>query len=369
VSGWGANILQTTPLNGMDVTSNAFQPNTGDGFNFYLVVFSRNIQSILYASYFGGPTSHEHVDGGTSRFDANGVVYQSVCAGCGSNDDFPTTPGAWSNLNLSSNCNNGVFKFDFEITPTSSFILTDTIGCAPLTVQFTNSSTNFSDYLWDFGNNDTTSTDPSPIRTFPTPGIYEVILIVEDSVCGLLLDTAIQNITVLPIIPLTATADDYILLTGSSTTLHALPSGYTYTWVPPLTLDNPNSQDPIATPLTTTTYTVSIAENPCRQATVTIEVVDALCYDPYIFVPNAFTPNNDGENDLLFVRGQSITSLLFRVYNRWGEKVWETTDPLKGWDGTFQGRDCDPAVFDYYLEVVCPGGQEFFKKGNVTLIR
>lgn len=369
VSGWGANILQSTPLNGMDVTPNAFQSSNGDGFNFYLIVLSRNVQSLLYASYFGGPTSHEHVDGGTSRFDENGIVYQSVCAGCGSNDDFPTTPGAWSNINLSTNCNNGVFKYDFEITPTSAFILTDTIGCAPLTVQFSNSSSNYSDYFWDFGNNDTTSTDPNPIRTFPNPGSYEVILVVEDSVCGLLLDTAIQTITVLPIIPLTATADDYILLAGNSTLLHALPNGYTYVWTPPLTLDDPNLQDPLATPTSTTTYTVSILENPCRTATVTIEVVDALCFDPYIFIPNAFTPNGDGENDLLYVRGVSITEMLFRVYNRWGEKVWETTNPNQGWDGTFQGRECDPAVFDYYLEATCPGGQEYFKKGNVTLIR
>lgn len=374
VSGWGANILQSTPLNGMDVTPNAFQSSNGDGFNFYLIVFSRNINSVLYASYFGGATSHEHVDGGTSRFDENGIVYQSVCAGCGSNDDFPTTPGAWSNVNLSTNCNNGVFKYDFEITPTSAFILTDTIGCAPLTVQFSNSSSNYSDYFWDFGNNDTTSTDPNPIRTFPNPGTYTVYLVVEDSVCGLLLDTAVQNITVLPIIPLTATADDYVLIAGNSTQLHALPNGYTYVWTPPLTLNDPNIQDPIATPTSTTTYTVSILENPCRTATVTIEIVDAICEEPYIFIPNAFTPNGDGENDLLKVRFPDDNFIhyeyIFRVYNRWGEKVWETNQlGTQGWDGTFQGRDCDPAVFDYYLEVLCPGGAEYFKKGNVTLIR
>ncbi len=534
VSGWGANILQTTPLNGMDVTPDAIQPTFGDGFNFYLIVFSRNIQSVLYASYFGGGTSHEHVDGGTSRFDANGVVYQSVCAGCWSNDDFPTTPGAWSNVNLSSGCNNGVFKYDFEIEPDAAFITSDTSGCAPLTLTFDNTSPSFTDYLWDFGNGDTTSTEFNPTRTFPTPGTYTIYLIVEDSICGLLMDTAMQVITVLPELQLItsdtstcnptnltlvadavgtttnfywstngnfsdtlnspttdstlsvnitgdttfyvnvengfcsysdtvtisipipevqlnatascagdtimitavnlnsypisnydfgpdsliisengsntaffssnfdnwlwviatssigcidtdstfidvqgppsgliqATADQYTIGPGGSTVLHASPSGYTYSWTPSSSLDNPNSQNPSASPDETTIYTVTVSNNGCmRTDTVVITVMDALCEEPYIFVPNAFTPNGDGDNDKLFVRGLYIETLIFRVYNRWGEKVWETTDQTLGWDGTFQGRDCDPAVFDYYYEVTCPGDVKYFKKGNVTLIR
>jgi gliding motility-associated-like protein len=167
-----------------------------------------------------------------------------------------------------------------------------------------------------------------------------------------------------------ATADQYIIGTGSSTVLHASPSGYTYSWTPSSSLDNPNSQNPTATPTETTTYIVSISNNGCmRTDTVVITIVDALCEEPYIFVPNAFTPNGDGENDKLYVRGLYIETLLFRVYNRWGEKVWETTDQTSGWDGTFQGRDCDPAVFDYYYQVTCPGGAEYFKKGNITLIR
>ncbi|HLP12171.1 MAG TPA: hypothetical protein VK177_09590, partial [Flavobacteriales bacterium] len=118
VSGWGANILLSTPLSGMPVTSDAYLGTSPNGYDFYLACFQRDMQGLLYATYFGGGTSHEHVDGGTSRFDKYGIIYQSVCAGCCvqvgatvvcSNDDFPTTPGAWSNTNNSSNCNNGVF--------------------------------------------------------------------------------------------------------------------------------------------------------------------------------------------------------------------------------------------------------------------
>ena len=85
--------------------------------------------------------AQEHVDGGTSRFDKNGVVYQSVCGGCGAHSDFPTSPGAWSSSNNSSNCNNLVFKFDFQLIPTASFTTNNVAGCTDLTVNFQNTST------------------------------------------------------------------------------------------------------------------------------------------------------------------------------------------------------------------------------------
>ncbi|MCB0814863.1 MAG: gliding motility-associated C-terminal domain-containing protein, partial [Flavobacteriales bacterium] len=93
------------------------------------------------------------------------------------------------------------------------------------------------------------------------------------------------------------------------------------------------------------------------------------CDEPDIFVPNAFTPNGDGSNDLLFVRGRFITELDFQVFDRWGEKVFETSDQNVGWDGTFRGKPVDPAVFVYHLTVRCEDGQRYFKKGNVTVIR
>ena len=81
ISGWGANILQATPMSGMPVTSNAFQSTAPNGFDFYLLVIERDFGGPLplYGSYIGGNAAQEHVDGGTSRFDKNGIVYQSVC--------------------------------------------------------------------------------------------------------------------------------------------------------------------------------------------------------------------------------------------------------------------------------------------------
>ena len=141
ISGWGANILQGTPLSGMPISSNAFQATPPNGYDFYLIVIAREFTGLLYGSYLGGNQANEHDDGGTSRFDKNGVVYQSVCGGCGGHSDFPTTPGAWSNNNLSSNCNNIVFKFDFQLIPNAEFTADQTLGCASFTVTLDNFST------------------------------------------------------------------------------------------------------------------------------------------------------------------------------------------------------------------------------------
>jgi gliding motility-associated-like protein len=86
-------------------------------------------------------------------------------------------------------------------------------------------------------------------------------------------------------------------------------------------------------------------------------------------MPNGFTPNGDGKNDVLYLRGNNISNVYFAVYDRWGQKVFETRDLAKGWDGVFKGKQLDPAVFAYYGEGECVGGEQFFVKGNVTLIR
>ena len=102
---------------------------------------------------------------------------------------------------------------------------------------------------------------------------------------------------------------------------------------------------------------------------IRIKVINAECEEPYLFVPTGFTPNGDGENDVLYVRGLVISEMYFAVYNRWGEKVFESTDRRIGWDGTYKGKLMDPAVYAYYVKAKCLKGGEFFKKGNVTLIR
>jgi gliding motility-associated-like protein len=88
-----------------------------------------------------------------------------------------------------------------------------------------------------------------------------------------------------------------------------------------------------------------------------------------IFVPNAFSPNGDGQNDILYFRGNGFKDLDFVIYDRWGEKVFETTDKQVGWDGTYKGVKLSTAVFSYYVKATNYSGTEIEKKGNVTLVR
>jgi gliding motility-associated-like protein len=535
VSGWGANILQPVPLSGMPTTSDAFQPTPPDGFDFYLFVLERDANSLLYASYLGSASSGEHVDGGTSRFDKFGVVYQSVCGGCGNDDNFPTTPGAWSGNNNSTNCNNIVFKFDFEIVPVADFEISQLEGCAPLVLDLANESTDTTNSVWSFPPEAVVlSGGANPTILFTDPGTYNIYLSITDTICNLT-DTAVKVVTVYDALVLeipsdtiicdlgsfdliansfgtatgfiwdddidfssplatgmdsvitinpgtqttyyiqatngwplcdiidsvqvyfvdaavevmddtticagfdailhaenlvpsvnmtfdwtpnseidlelgnvavaspnstmyfyvTATTDlgcvfsDSVLVTvinfgssiyatatpdtipeGGSSILEAFPTGYSYTWNPPFNLSNPTGQTTTATVNETSTYEVTITQGSCSTKTsVTIYTREFICGDVYIYVPNAFSPNGDNVNDVLFVRGENLLEINLKIFDRWGELVFETQDQSVGWDGTFKGEKLDPDVYVYHLTVTCVGQTENLIKGNITLMR
>lgn len=173
-----------------------------------------------------------------------------------------------------------------------------------------------------------------------------------------------------------ATAEPQNINPGSSSELLVMPAieDYIYQWDPPDFLSTNIGTSTTSTPPSTITYLVTVTDigdgGFCsRSDSVTIFVFEFVCGEPSIFVPNAFSPNGDGENDLLLVRGNNITDLKFSIFNRWGEKVFETEDQSIGWDGTFKQNLAEPAVFVYQLEVQCDDGQTYFTKGNVTLIR
>lgn len=99
------------------------------------------------------------------------------------------------------------------------------------------------------------------------------------------------------------------------------------------------------------------------------DIVTTIPPENNLFVPNAFSPNGDGNNDFLFVRGKNIVELNFAIYSRWGEKVFETINISEGWDGTFRGEKMESAVFAYYLTLTYADGKTEVKKGNISLIR
>lgn len=234
VCGWGGEQSKFSPTQNMPLTQNAYQSTT-DGYNFYLFVLTADAASLLYGSYFGGASSAEHVDGGTSRFDKKGIIYQAVCSGCGGNDDFPVTPGSWpktgTDVNHSDNCNIGVFKFDFQLVDIKAIAIAgpnDTI-CANETVNFKNNSTNATSYSWDFGDGTPVSTLISPSHTYTTPGNYTVTFVAINTAKCSLSDTLKLKIVVLPT-PVVNIGRDTTVCNSIKLQLDAGTTGSIYLW-------------------------------------------------------------------------------------------------------------------------------------------
>lgn len=173
-------------------------------------------------------------------------------------------------------------------------------------------------------------------------------------------------------LPLQVAADPDTIVLGESSQLSAtIDDAYIYSWNPDASLSALDIPDPIATPEVTTTYELLVEDgDQCSSSrTVTVVVINPVCEEPNIFFPNAFSPNGDGENDELGVLGQFVEEMHLMIFNRWGQKVFESRDQSNTWNGFFNGRLVEPDVFGYYLEVRCINGAEFRKQGNVMLLR
>ena len=616
LSGWGGavNEYSTTEAGyttGLLTTPDAYQTTT-DGSDFYLLVLEADASAVTYASFFGGNISAEHVDGGTSRFDRKGIIYQSVCAGCGGNDDFPIfPPNAVSAINNNS-CNNGVFKYDFQLPLTVANFNAPPLLCEGSTIQLVSTSSLAASVQWHFSDDNSTVFGNSVVHTFNAPGTYTITLTAQNPVTCNAVDTISRTVTVIaPIVetladvtvcsgvpvqlgqvsadpnavyswtpndgnlsdvngplpiftgtasatyqllvqhdvctdtltqnvvvpqleltlpsdtslcvpdnvdlnaivspssgsliwsassdfsnPLNSNTQDLsinvfvngiqtyfaqltsqgctvedsvsvfmvgdqatiqgdftacygdtvslsvlnpnptfnyqwqsnaqllsgqgtsvveiiitnatevsvsaatpsgcfaqdtvqvsvsalnastinvsatpaVVLEGTIVQLNASPvnAGYNYVWAPSFGLNNSNIYNPTAFVEATTTYYVSVADGDCiQQDSVTVRVVDFICGRPTVYVPNAFTPNLDNANEWLYVRGNFITELDFKLFDRWGELVFETQDQTIGWNGYFKEKKVDPAVFVYYMRVVCEGGEIYFEEGNITVL-
>lgn len=309
ISGWGITQVAGNALNpNQNLHSMAAMPTTPDSYDntcstgdFYMAVFDENMTNLEYATFFGGNQSSEHVDGGTSRFDRKGVIYQSVCAGCGGFSDFPIYPNnAWSSQNNSS-CNNGVYKFDFQLPLTIADFEHTAVGCTNSPIQFTSTSTFAQTHSWNFGDGGT-SASVNPTHEYEDPGIYTVMLAVYDNTTCNSVDTIyktilIENAVVESLNNLNACSGDAINIGLSNSN-----PDYVYSWSPSQFLNNPNISNPLFTAGTTTSYTLSVHRDGCvdlyyQTITVTELGIDVpsdttLCDDGFIVLNAAIFPSD-----------------------------------------------------------------------------
>jgi gliding motility-associated-like protein len=264
VSGWGGATNFSGSTASMPITNDAIQSTT-DGSDLYLIVFEAGAVAVDFATYMGGTLSHEHVDGGTSRFSKHAEIYQSVCAGCQGNSDFPTTPGALSASNNSFGCNLACFKMDLELpgiaadfVPVPAFA-----GCAPHSVQFLNQSTGGIGFTWNFGDPGSgaanTATGYNSSHTFQNPGTYTVMLIANDPNSCNRADTSFRTIQVYAVPQLVLSPDTSFCL-GQGIMLQA-SGGQSYQWSPAIGLSSTTTSTTFANPTGPQTYTV-IVSNP-----------------------------------------------------------------------------------------------------------
>jgi len=557
ISGWGGNIMgafapglaHSGTTTGMPTTPDGFQLTT-DGYDFYFIVLGSGMATLRYATFYGrnAPGGYgEHVDGGTSRFNKQGIIYQAICANCGGTSDpsippFPTTPGVVGPRDLSSNCNEAALKIAFNIGPVAASVSASpsTSGCAPLTISFTNTSTNGLTYLWNFGDGSPTTTTFSASHTFVSAGTYTVTLSAANSnACFVTNDTAhlvivVDSNSITPgfTYALIDSCGPFSATFGNTSSSHVAVDTSSYTWIfgdgssysgltPPLhtyadsgsyvvtlimtnlgacktpdTITQNISFHPflvsakfvapdsvcLGTPVTLTgggtnaasttwtfgnghsatsatsyaydsigTFTIQlIAQNAgaCNLADTFIQIVSILqiptanfsympttpqpnipsaftnlslnasryawdfgdntsstdvnpthqynktgeykvcltAYNkdncaalackqvptdvqPLVGIPSAFTPNGDGENDILYVRGAAISTLDLKIFNRWGQLVFETTSQEKGWDGTYNGQPQPIDAYAYVLQATFIDGTGKILKGNITLLR
>ncbi|HYV94806.1 MAG TPA: PKD domain-containing protein [Chitinophagales bacterium] len=248
------------------------------------------------------------------------------------------------------------------LPPLNASVSSDTIICAGSSAQlFASGGVN---YVWIpiTGLNDGNIANPisSPDATV-TYTVY-----ISDGVCYT--DTFSIKVTVQSP-PAINAGPDVNVISGSSYQFNVTATNGNYQWLPEDGLNCATCLNPLATPQQTTTFTVTVTDSAGCKASDEVTLTVA-CGDDVVFVPNTFTPNDNGHNDVLYIRAMgNLTLHYFRVYNRWGKIIFETHDFNSGWNGNDNGKPMSPGAYLYEWSVSCENGTEVKKEGNVTLLR
>ncbi len=261
-------------------------------------------------------------------------------------------------------------KVNLLVVPPGNLQLTpDTAICLGKSVQLAASGK--TNYSWI---NETTGLSntgiPNPIANPETTTVYS-LLATDPHDCF----PVNKNVTVTILsLPTVNAGNDVQLWAGENTTLTsaASPDVAVWSWSPASYLACSNCGTTLCTPLASTQYKLTVTnQNGCQASDVLDVKVD--CEENKVAIPNAFTPNHDGINDVFAIRGISIIKHLV-IFGRWGEKVFEKNNFIAGdrgswWDGNYKGLDAPAGSYVYFVEMECATGGAFTRKGSVVLIR
>lgn len=209
--------------------------------------------------------------------------------------------------------------------------------------------------------------------TFTTSvsGVYNYTLTLTSNVCPASISDDI-SITVLPL-PTISMSDPQTIFSGSSIQLSVLETYLSgLVWSPIESLSCDICSVTTASPSVTTKYYVTITDdNGCRRVDSTLITVKN-CGEVIFEFPNTFSPNSDGQNDVLFIKASNtncIQFINFEIYDRWGVRVFHSNDISVGWEGRSQEKENDPGVFFYQLQVILTDETTINKKGNISLFK
>jgi gliding motility-associated-like protein len=256
----------------------------------------------------------------------------------------------------------------FETPPT---------GCAPYSAGFTNTSNGGLSFQWDFGDPSSgannTSTADNPTHLYTIPGTYIITLVANDSnTCNktssttftiIVYEKPVAGYSYVPVTPVENTPVTFTNLSSAVANRFKWLFGDGDSLVTTSRADIQHQ------------YNATKTFNACIVAFNAAGCSDTSCLPvrtiviPALDVPNAFTPNSGNTNSTIFVRGFGIAKMHFIIWNRWGQKVFETNNRFDGWNGKVKGVVQPMDVYAYTLDVEFSDGTKTTKKGDITLIR
>lgn len=257
-----------------------------------------------------------------------------------------------------------------EASMPDNYVVCKPVDLTTVTIKDNDPNQGLKNYSWFPVNSLTTKPNEGPTAIYKINATSLVNVNFENKYgCKKTLETQLELID----LKVNIATDKETLIKGNNEIANISVTGCTdceYAWTPSTGLNATNTASVRATPQDTTIYKVVVSKKGCKEEkTIRINVDNVNCGEPNIFVPNAFTPNNDGNNDVLKVRGRWISKLQFVVYNRWGQEMFTTTDLNNGWNGVFKGNEVAPDVYNYFLQVTCLDNKTFMKRGNTSLIK